>query len=194
MTESQSTTPNPPRRRNLLADLAMGLSSFGVLVLLFYFVVDSYFEEPLRSQIKRFVDENTLPFMTVVVPSVFVFGVCVIVAVTNWVQPSAEGAHPSRHRILRRVVCVACWILLFVPALWVGGSAPIWWLLIKSCGSLRDTVGPTLVAFIVIAVGAEVFCHRHRTWVRPLVWGAVAGSVVLLLQCLLTGWNIDLDL
>ena len=36
----------------------MRLSSFGVLVQLFYFVVDYEFAEPIRSQIKRFVDKN----------------------------------------------------------------------------------------------------------------------------------------
>ena len=85
-----------------------------------------------------------------------------IFMVMQWVQRSAE-AHPSRFQVIRPVVYVACRILLTVAGLFVGYSAPIWWVLINT-GSLRATVwSGAPVVFTVIALGAELFCpRRHR--------------------------------
>ena len=175
-----ASAPNPPRRRRLLAKVLIGLSSFGVLLQLFYFLVDYALEGPIRGPIKAFVDQHFLLYAAVVFPSIYVFGVCVIFMVMQWVQRSAE-AHPSRFQVIRPVVYVACRILLTVAGLFVGYSAPIWWVLINT-GSLRATVWSAPVVFTVIALGAELFCpRRHRSWLRPLVWGIVAGSIATLI-------------
>lgn len=186
-----ATAPNQPRRRSSLAKVLIGLSSFGVLVQLFYFLADYYLEGPFRGPVKKFVDQHFLLYAAVVVPSIFVFGVCLIVMVMQWVQRSAE-AQPSSYRVLRPVVYVVCRILLIVVGLSVGSSAPIWWVLINE-GSLRATVWSAPVVFTAIALGTERFSlHRHRSWLRPLVWGAVAGALSLLVHLLSIGWHIDL--
>jgi hypothetical protein len=88
-------------------------------------------------------------------------------------------------------VYITCWVLLFVAGLFVGGNAPIWWLLANT-GDVRGTVCRAPVVFTVIALGTELFCRRCRSWLRPLVWGAVAGALVILVQLWLDGWQIDL--
>lgn len=189
MAESPSITPHPGEAgRNLTAKVVLGLSSLGVLTLPLYVVVDHYVADPIRSEVKRLVDENVLLYAAVVLSSIVAFGACGIVLMHRGQRPTEV-----RYRIVRLVVCVACSILLFAVALWIGGMVPIALALSRSC-SLSDSVWPALVAFLLTALGAEMFGHRQRTWLRPLVWGAVAGSVLLLVQCLLTGWDLDLSL
>jgi hypothetical protein len=186
-----ATAPDQPRRA-LVPKILLGLSSFGVLVQLFYFLVDYDFEEPIRSQIKRLVDQHFLLYAAVVFPSILVFGLCVIFMLMQWARRRTE-AHPPPYRVIRSVVYVACWTLLFVIALYVGAAAPVLWVVINSTGTLCVPVWSALVVFTAIALGTEFFCsHRHRAWLRPLAWGAVTGSLVLLVQCLLTGWQIEM--
>ncbi|MCY2925956.1 MAG: hypothetical protein NT031_11045 [Planctomycetota bacterium] len=193
MIESQSTAPNLPRHRNLVTKILLGLSSCGVLIQLFYFVVDYHFAEPLRSQIKRVVDANFLLYAAVVFPSILIFYVCVIVLGMRWVQRSAQ-ARPSRHRVLRSVAYVACWILLFAPAAWIGGVAPICWYVIESSGPIRTPACVVAAVFTAIAVGSEFLCRRQRLWLRPLVWGALAGSIAQLIYLWSVGWHIEVAL
>jgi hypothetical protein len=109
----------------------------------------------------------------------------------QWVQRSTE-AHPSRYQASRAVVYVVCWIVLLVPGLVVGSSAPIWWVLINQ-GSLRAAVWSAPAVFTAIALGTELpSSRRNRAWLRPLVWGAVAGSLANLVYLLWIGWQIDL--
>ena len=53
-----ATAPNPLRRRRLLANVLIGLSSFGVLVQIFYFLADYALDEPIRGPIKAFADQH----------------------------------------------------------------------------------------------------------------------------------------
>ncbi len=173
------------------AKVVLGLSSFGVLVQLFYFLADYGLDDPIRDPVKAFVDHHFLLYAGVVFPSIFVFGVCVVFMVMQWAQRSAE-AQPSRRPVLRLVVYVACWILLVAAGLLVGSNAPIWWILINA-GSLRAPVWSAALVFTAIALGAELLGpRRQRLWLRPLAWGAVAGSVALLVHLLWIGWQIDL--
>lgn len=192
MTEPQSIEPNPPRQPNRVAKILFGVSSVGVLIQIFYFVVDYHVAEPLRSQVKGFVDTNFLLYAAVVFPSILVFYVCLIVLGMRWVQRPAV-AHPSRPRVLRSVAYAACWILLFVPALWVGAAAPIWWVLFQF-GSIRTCAYAAPVVFTAIAAGSELLCRRQRSWLRPLVLGALAGSIAQLIYLMSIGWEIDLTL
>jgi hypothetical protein len=186
------TTEKP---RSSLAKVLMGLSTPGVLALLLYFLVDYGCEEPIRGPVKTFVDhQHFLLYAAVVFPSILVFGVCGIFMIMQRAQWSAE-AHPSHYPVLRPVVHVTCQILLTAVGSFVGYSAPIWWLLIQGSGSIRTPVWSAPVVFTVIALGAEWLCsRRHRPWLRPVVWGAVAGSLALLVCLLSTGWDIDLSM
>jgi hypothetical protein len=189
-----TTAPNEPRRRSWLPKLVLGLSSFGVVVQLLYFLVDDYADEPIREPVKEFVDQHFLPYAALVYPSIFVFGVCAIVMVMQWGRNLAE-AHRFRYRVLRPAVYVACQASLVAVGMLAGCTAPLWWVFFisYSADSLRAAVWSAPVVFAVSALGAERFCpYRHRSWLRPLLWGALAASLALLAHLLLVGWEIDM--
>ena len=91
---SESLSSNSPKFP--LAILLIGLSTPGVLALLGYYLIDHHGDGPLRRSVKAFVDHNFLLWAAVVVPSILVFGLCVIFKVMEWAnlsrwEPLAKG-------------------------------------------------------------------------------------------------------
>ena len=149
----------------------MGLSSPGILAQLFHFVEMTTLRNHFGAKEGDLLMRNFLPFTWPSCCRVFCFRrvrdlrgneLGELIGCRSALQPSSGEAQPSRDRLLTSVVRVARWILLFVPALWVGGFHPHLVSFDQSCGSLHDTVWPTLVVLTALASGAEIFCRRHR--------------------------------
>jgi hypothetical protein len=95
-------------------------------------------------------------------------------------------------RLIRRLVRLACQLLLAMVGLGIGSSLPVIWVILNN-GSLRAAVWSAPVIFAMIAIAAEWFCSRgHRSWFRPLVWATVAGSLAQLAYLLSISWQVDL--
>jgi hypothetical protein len=59
--------------------------------------------------------------------------------------------------------------------------------------SLRGTVWSATIFYIVVALSVEAGSTvRHKSWLRPLAWGAAAGCVVHLLHLIWIDWDVDL--
>ena len=184
--------PNePPRRIRSLAKILLGISALGVVPLPLYWLVDDAAEEAIRSPVKKFVDQHFLLCAAVVAPSLFVLVVSAIYLVIQWASPKTVI---PRRSLFRSVVCAGCCVLLMALGVLIGGSAPLWFLLIVQ-GSVRETVLSAEIVLAVIAVGAAVFFPRHhRSWIVPLACGILVGESIAYVQFAMDGWKLDLAL
>lgn len=177
-----------PSQTGCETKLLMACSSIGVMVEVICRVVDlwshdvdQYFGttvlEVLRSDVKSFVDQNFLLYASLVYPSILVFGLS------------------ATHTVLQRVQMRGLSFAIFVVAgAVIGFESPLIAAVLTS-GSLQASVRSALLVFAGFALALEtVVPHEHRRWSRPLLWGALAGALLLLACLVQSGWDVDLTI
>jgi len=169
----------------------MALAVPGILFELAYYVIDHGLLLPsLRPPMKRLVNEHAIWWIVVVLPSFLVFSLCFIFKVIQWASRSAG----SDYKIIHRFAYGISVLLLVFVGFFIGNTSPILWVIIQTC-SIQFTVWSAPFVFLTAALGTERFCpKRHQKWLRPLVWSAVVGSLVLLVHLLVIDWKIDLTI
>ena len=152
------------------------ISAIGSGVVGFYTVVDNYswtldkaigsafFETTIRKPVKEFFDTHF--FITILtLLCVPVFCVCLTIVALQCVYWSGES-HPNRLRIVRRVAYLVCMVPLAVVGWFIGGFSAnfvIW-------SAPLTLTGAALLSELV-------FPPQHRSWLRPLFWGAALGAI-----------------
>ncbi|MEZ6059453.1 MAG: hypothetical protein R3C19_03730 [Planctomycetaceae bacterium] len=170
------------------------LSVPGVVAELAYRLVDRgvVFDE-FRSPMKSFVDTHFLLWLGWVYPSVLVFGDSLLYKLIRW---SRAGRVPdsSLRRGIRCAIRVAATLTLAGIGFLVGHSMPlILAIILSGPGSPRFMVWSAVIGFAFAALAAEGSCSPgQKAWCRPLLWGAVLGSVTLLIRLIWIDWKIDL--